>query len=187
VPEVKEGTLQKIKKSIFSEVFKARRCIIDSCCFKYYSGDILKGVIDFSIITAKIEYSLKRSSFRIKVENSLKCFDFLVPNTYSNHKQIRDGWLKAIHRVMISANNSARKRPKLPMEKLKFWKFDRICEKTFLNTADTGDVLLFTTHNVGGQMQRFVTRSKFDHVAMVLKYSDGRIMMLEATSNEVNM
>ncbi len=35
---------------------------------------------------------------------------------------------------------------------------------------DTGDLIFFRSNTVGGRVQRFVTNSEFDHVAMALKY-----------------
>ena len=49
------------------------------------------------------------------------------------------------------------------------------------NMADTGDVLLFTGSTFVCKLQRVLTRSRFDHVAIILKYSDGRLVILEAT------
>lgn len=47
---------------------------------------------------------------------------------------------------------------------------DSMSEKQFIQTAETGDVLLFYTKNTGAQLQRFLTNSDFDHVAMVIKF-----------------
>lgn len=60
-----------------------------------------------------------------------------------------------------------------------------------LKAADTGDLLLFAGGRFGCLLQRFVTRSRFgnggvrvDHVGVLLKYQDGRVFLLEATSTE---
>ena len=50
------------------------------------------------------------------------------------------------------------------------WRFDNIGEEQFLKEADTGDLLLYKTRNVGGGLIRKFTSSEFDHVAMVLKF-----------------
>ena len=60
-----------------------------------------------------------------------------------------------------------------------------------LKQANTGDLLLFSGKRMACTLQRLVTRSRFgnfenniDHVAMLLKYQDGRIFLFEATSNK---
>lgn len=43
--------------------------------------------------------------------------------------------------------------------------------------AETGDILLFYTRNTGAQIQRMITNSDFDHVAMVVKFRQGETMV----------
>ena len=53
------------------------------------------------------------------------------------------------------------------------WKFDNISETQFLEEADTGDILLFVTKGAkAAELTRKLTASKFDHVAMILKFDD---------------
>jgi hypothetical protein len=54
---------------------------------------------------------------------------------------------------------------------------DTISEKHFIQTAETGDILLFYTKNTGAQLQRFFTNSDFDHVAMVVKFRKNDLMI----------
>jgi len=54
---------------------------------------------------------------------------------------------------------------------------DTIAEKQFIQTAETGDILLFYTKNTGAQLQRFITNSDFDHVAMVVKFGKNDLMV----------
>jgi len=44
--------------------------------------------------------------------------------------------------------------------------------------------LLFKTKNLGGKIQRTFTRSEYDHVGMILKYSNGEIVLFESTGRE---
>jgi hypothetical protein len=67
----------------------------------------------------------------------------------------------------------------------KFWRWDRISNSQFKATASTGDILLFSGKNLAAKAQRFVTRSKYDHVALILKYSSNQLAILEATSLDV--
>ena len=67
----------------------------------------------------------------------------------------------------------------------KFWRWDRISNAQFKAIASTGDVLLFSGKNLAAKAQRFVTRSKYDHVALILKYNSNQLALLEATSLDV--
>jgi hypothetical protein len=51
----------------------------------------------------------------------------------------------------------------------------------FGNLADTGDILLFKGQTLATKVQRAVTRSEYDHVAMILRYSNGKLVLLEST------
>lgn len=66
----------------------------------------------------------------------------------------------------------------------KFWRWDRITNKHFTTLAATGDILLFSGRDWAAKAQRFVTRSKYDHVALLLRYSSDQLAILEATSLE---
>ena len=53
-----------------------------------------------------------------------------------------------------------------------------------MKTANTGDILLFRNkeHQLGQWLTRTITRSKFDHIAMIFRYkqSSDYIKILEA-------
>jgi len=66
----------------------------------------------------------------------------------------------------------------------RWWRYDRISERTFLAEASTGDLLLFRSKSCRAKMQRVISRSEFDHIALVLRYSSGRLGILEATELE---
>jgi hypothetical protein len=68
------------------------------------------------------------------------------------------------------------------------WAYDNISEEQFLKSADTGDILLFRATHAGGFITRTLTGSRFDHVAMILKFADDDgqdkdLYLLEATGN----
>mmetsp|Transcript_33274 Transcript_33274/g.58381 ORF Transcript_33274/g.58381 Transcript_33274/m.58381 type:complete len:331 (-) Transcript_33274:310-1302(-) len=64
-----------------------------------------------------------------------------------------------------------------------WWRFDRISVKQFESTAVTGDLLLFRSFNIAARVQRLFTRATYDHVAMILRYTDGELGLLEATQD----
>jgi len=67
-------------------------------------------------------------------------------------------------------------------------------EAVFRRRADTGDLLLFSGKRIACKIQRFITQSRFgifsvklmkiDHVAMLLRYENGKLYILEATNGE---
>ena len=46
---------------------------------------------------------------------------------------------------------------------------DTITEDEFERIAETGDILLFLTDHTSGKIQRILTSSDYDHVAMVIR------------------
>ena len=65
------------------------------------------------------------------------------------------------------------------------WKFDNMSEAQFVNSADTGDILLFNCNAAVAKITRAFTGSHFDHAAMVLKFKSAphEVFLLEATGN----
>lgn len=60
---------------------------------------------------------------------------------------------------------------------------DTIMESDFERIAETGDILLFLTDHTAGKIQRFLTGSSYDHVAMVIKLH-GDLMVFEANQGD---
>ena len=56
------------------------------------------------------------------------------------------------------------------MAPVNFWKVCRISGQEFVETAETGDILLFTGKQLQDRIIRGVTGSKYDHVGMIVKY-----------------
>lgn len=67
----------------------------------------------------------------------------------------------------------------------RFWRNERISMRSFEDSADTGDLLLFRGKTLSCSLQRSVTRSEYDHVALILRYSSGDLYLFEATGNMV--
>lgn len=67
-------------------------------------------------------------------------------------------------------------------QKQEFWKYSRISNSHFIQEANIGDVLLFRSKNLSAKLQRGVTRSKYDHVAMILRWQEGVVGLLETTN-----
>ena len=53
--------------------------------------------------------------------------------------------------------------------------------KKFEKEVETGDILLFRGKSALCKLQRAVTRGKYDHVALLIKYPSGNISLFEVT------
>lgn len=62
-------------------------------------------------------------------------------------------------------------------------KNDTILEEDFLNIAESGDILLFSTDNFAAKMQRGLTRSKFDHVALVVRFDNLQLRVFDSSGD----
>lgn len=71
----------------------------------------------------------------------------------------------------------------------KFWRVGllhqrcQIGDGEFRRKVQSGDVLLFQTKNFTSKMQRTFTGSMYDHVALLLRFEDGQILLCEATGS----
>lgn len=62
-----------------------------------------------------------------------------------------------------------------------FWKINHITNDELINTAQTGDILLFTGMQLKASLIRGLTGSKYDHVAMLIKYQNtGELVLFES-------
>ena len=61
---------------------------------------------------------------------------------------------------------------------------NRVSHIDFENLADTGDILLFQTKNVAAKIQRLVTRSEYDHIALILRYNSGKVVLYESLRDQ---
>jgi len=174
-----EGLLKK-KSPNFLQGWQPRHCAIRNKKFLYYEEKNLEkvvGCLDFELLSVKIEEPSDRE-FKISPYGSKKVFLFKTKDKneqkkwvsiLKQHVQVSEGALR-----FITTNSS------IP----RFWKNDRISETQFLQMADSGDILLFRAKNVGAKLQRSFTGSIYDHVAILLRYNDGEIVLLEATGKD---
>jgi hypothetical protein len=70
-----------------------------------------------------------------------------------------------------------------------FWKkSEKVTTKTFIDEADSGDIVLFRGKKLGAAITRGVTQSEYDHIAMVLKFEDdNQVYIIDATLAGVNI
>ncbi|CDW80338.1 UNKNOWN [Stylonychia lemnae] len=70
--------------------------------------------------------------------------------------------------------------------KLSIQKQTRVSLEQFREIADTGDIIFFKGKTMGCKVQRFFTRCDFDHVALILKYKCGTLVLFESTGTACN-
>jgi len=58
--------------------------------------------------------------------------------------------------------------------------------KNFKELADTGDLIFFKGRTMGSKVQRFFTRCDFDHVAIILRYKNDKLVLFESTGTSVS-
>ncbi|CAD8050282.1 unnamed protein product [Paramecium primaurelia] len=110
--------------------------------------------------------------FGLKCKNDNKIFQF---KGLTNNQ-----WFILIKRFI----DNVRKKPIVKFYLNPFTKYYKkrlITNDQFRQMSQTGDILLFQTKSCSSKIQRLVTRSNYDHVAMILKYQSGSIYVLEAT------
>eukprot|EP01066_Platyproteum_vivax_P010401 Platyproteum_vivax@DN4646_c0_g1_i1.p1 len=166
--------------------------------FKTNKDLIPLGTIDFDLVSATIE---EQGSEKVTVKSARDCLCWCCSPNYTQdvifvikpegcdrmfklrarHDIARD-WIAKL--LLHSSNSPAFTDDGLYVAKQeKFWKFDRISCSRFEKIADTGDIILFRTASAAAKLQRSITRGFYDHVALVMRFADGRLALLESTAN----
>ena len=69
--------------------------------------------------------------------------------------------------------------------RINFWKVCRITSEELVESAQTGDILLFTGKNMQDRILRGVIGSKYDHVSMLVKYPNtGQVILFESLTGK---
>lgn len=63
-----------------------------------------------------------------------------------------------------------------------FWRHARISNTQFIDSVQSGDILLFKSNDISAKLQRGLTQSSYDHVALLLKDESQLVELLESTS-----
>ena len=49
--------------------------------------------------------------------------------------------------------------------------------------ADSGDILMFKCNDFMSGVQRTITQSEYDHIAMFLRFANGQLVYFESSAN----
>ena len=187
VPEtelpVKRGWLKKKTRRVINS-WQPRFFVLRDRKLMYFHSETdtaPAGVINFDQVTVDVHITNpeKPTEMTMIPLGSKRQFRFKAENPHDLTE-----WALALYQHIESSKG---KRADLVSVSRKdnFWKFNRISEQQFRDVACTGDILLFRGKSAAAKLQRGFTRSKYDHVAMILRYSSGLLALLEATAMEV--
>ena len=90
-------------------------------------------------------------------------------------------WIETIYGHLESSSGYWYDKVVIQLTDNKEFKYPRITNQEFLAMAETGDILLFQGKSKGSALQRLITWSKYDHVAVVLKWMDDKVLIFEST------
>jgi hypothetical protein len=83
--------------------------------------------------------------------------------------------------------------PKLRLDEknlhVKPWRYEYMSENEFIGQAQNVDILLFQTKGARAKVTRKITHSKYDHVAMLLRFQPepNEVFILDSTSAGVQV
>ena len=182
----KSGWLQKQSDNIIKSWSWRFFVLRDSKLF-YYSkptDQTPSGILNFNQVSAKLKVSNPSCPTQISISVSGLTYSL---NLKSKSPSNLLDW--ALH-IQKHIDSSAGKVKELPLVTFgeKLWKHERVSEYFFRTSASTGDLILFRSKDLASRIQRGITGSKYDHIALVLCYLSGKVCLLEATySNGVSL
>ena len=138
-----------------------------------------KGVFDFNQLSVA---SINSTSIKFEIQIAFIGSDYLLRLRASNTEELSD-WILALN-LNIACSLGMRKELTTVIQKPKFWRYQRISDYFFRRHANTGDILLFRSKGVVAKMQRGLTRGDFDHIALIMCFASGKVILLEATDKD---
>mmetsp|Transcript_935 Transcript_935/g.2208 ORF Transcript_935/g.2208 Transcript_935/m.2208 type:complete len:347 (+) Transcript_935:2967-4007(+) len=172
---VKEGWLKK-KSACRFVGFQNRYFRLRDKRLQYFKKENCKqhlGIINFNLVSVDLEHFGRLIVLRPLC--SKRRF-VLASDTLEDSED----WIRVLKLHIIRSDGSLMHIP-VPVSEKQWWRFDTITERQFSSIATTGDILLFHNRSKLSILTRVLINSNYDHVAMVLRYSSGRILLFEAT------
>ncbi|CAG9317557.1 unnamed protein product [Blepharisma stoltei] len=130
-------------------------------------------------------FDFDQATFTIQVRNIENAWELILyPLGHKRHFHFKtydiEDWAKCIF-YHIKVSDGYKRDLVQGIPDYPFWKYIGISDHQFRTQAETGDIMLFQGKNIICRMQQIFTFNEYDHVAMVLKYYNGKIALLEAT------
>jgi len=177
---VKAGWLRKKSTHIIKR-WQWRYFVLKDHVLFYYNTDSdqqPRATINFNQITVDINVINPENpeELNIKPLGSKRVFR-LKGNTAGEIKE----WVEALKKHIKTSEGFKEQKYMVTIKK-EFWRYPRISNDRFEEIVQTGDILLFRSKAIPAKMQRAITGSKYDHVALLLKLQDEQVALLESTS-----
>lgn len=179
LPE-KSGWLKK-KSTHLIKRWQNRYFVLRNKVLMYYyaeSDPNPSTTINFDQVSISLEYFHYKSPKEL-ILNIIGCKRSFRLKSLNNEDTL-PSWAEILY-LHINSSNGSKQDLKSVSIKPRFWKYARISNQRFISEANIGDILLFRSKALSAKLQRGVTQSKYDHVAMLLKWKDNQIGLLEAT------
>lgn len=133
-------------------------------------------ILDFDQLTVRLSNSA--DIIEIAPIRSKRTFSFKF-----SCKEESDDWFAVLRTHILNSQGNIKELPYISQIP-NYWRHIYLTEFDFKRYASTGDILLFKGNSHLAKVQRFFTRSKYDHVAMLMRYASGELGFLEAIQND---
>jgi hypothetical protein len=145
----KEGYLEKRENKIFGDAWEERFVELENQELSYYKENeegerIRMGILDFDIYQVTIEVDGKEPGFNLRIRNSDHEFSFRAPSEMikdGEKRQYLQDWIDEIS-IHLQESEGTLKKLAGPEMDIKFWHSDQMTVESFMNKADTFDLLL---------------------------------------------
>lgn len=179
LPE-KRGWLQKQSTKLIKR-WQDRYFILKNRVFEYYYSETDTNpamTVNFNQVSADLNLVEEKNKTYLLLKVSGCKRNFKLKG--KNNEEIYE-WAQTIA-YHISDSKGTKMSLVAVASKDVFWKYARISNEDFINQVKSGDILLFKSKAIAAKLQRGITLSSFDHVALLLKYENNMVGVLESTS-----
>lgn len=136
--------------------------------------------LNFNQCSASFRINPSKCKIIIKVlSTNVKIFKLKIPN---NNHEIFKNLVYLLYNAIITSRGYRTNLLGITL-KDNFWKNYYMHYTEFQTKAKTGDILIFRGFECPAKIQRFYTRSEYDHVALLIR-NNGVLQVYEATSKE---
>lgn len=176
------GWLHKKSTNKLVKKWLHRYFVLQNCQLLYFHKENDKrqrGIYDFNQLSVSVINSTQQK-FEIKI--NFIGTDYVLRLRAANTDDLAQ-WILALN-LNIACSLGMRKELTSVVSKKKFWRYQRVSDYYLRRHANTGDILLFRSKGFVAKMQRGITRGDFDHIAMLMCFASGKIILLEATEKD---
>ena len=134
--------------------------------------------INFNLISCKLISDEKKKIITlITLGKKLKHFYIRILNS-----EVFKIYCLILNRIILNSLGYKSNLMGFSLRYKNFYKYNAISNEEFESKAKTGDLLLFRKNDCSGCFQRFITRDKYDHIALIIK-KNKNIQIYDANYN----